>query len=350
MKKWREVLVSPDTSIISTISVINNSALQIALVTDHENHLLGTVTDGDIRRGILKGLSLDDPVEKIMCNNPTTAELNEKRESIFSKIKINKIHHVPILDKDRRVVGIEVVDDLIVWKLMDNWVVVMAGGLGTRMRPHTVETPKPMLEIGGKPILETLLEKLIGFGFHKFYFSVNYKASLIKKHFGNGGKWNVTVRYLNENKRLGTAGSLSLLPKLDYYPILVINGDIITNVNFRQLLKYHHEHEVPLTMAVREYNFELAYGIVQIDNYYYESIEEKPIKKFLINAGIYVLEEPALDYIPKNEFFDMPELLQKIKEKKKKVAVFPIREYWLDVGQKNDFEKAEKDFEELNNQ
>ena len=347
MKEWKNVLISPTTSILKAVEIIDKSSLQIALVVDESRRLLGTVTDGDIRRGILEGLSLEEPVKKVMCHKPTFISLNEDPEKVKSIIKLKGIHQIPILDEDGCVVGMEVVENLIREDLRENWVVIMAGGLGTRLRPLTDNYPKSLLKVGKKSILETILEHLIFCGFRRFYISINYKAEIIRQHFGDGSGWGVEIRYLQEQKRLGTAGSLALIPGRNNLPLLVMNGDILTKVNFRQLLDFHTEHQVKATMCVREYHFQVAYGVVKINKHFFESIEEKPVHRFFINAGIYVLEPDILELIPKNKFFDMPTLFNKLLAQGSKPAAFPIREYWLDVGQIKDYEQANWDMEAL---
>lgn len=344
MSTWKGVLVLPEVSIREAILVLDKSAKQIILVVDRNNRLLGTVTDGDIRRSILTSVSLDDPIQKIMNSDPTVATIDESRESILVAMQRTGLHHIPLVDENHCVMGLETLNELIQSPTRGNWVVLMAGGLGSRLSPLTDECPKPMLKVGNKPLLETILENFIEYGFHRFYISVNYMADVVKSYFGDGSRWGVDICYLHEDQRLGTAGALGLLPKKPTEALLVMNGDLLTKVNFKQLLDFHSTHQAQATMCVREYDFQVPYGVVKIDAHRITSIDEKPIQRFFINAGIYVLEPEALDLIPSNTYFDMPLLFKKLIEQQKETAVFPIREYWLDIGQLSDYDRANGEF------
>ncbi|HZG59688.1 MAG TPA: nucleotidyltransferase family protein [Anoxybacillus sp.] len=347
MRNWKELLVSPSTSIIETMKNIDQTAAQIALVVDDDFRLLGTVTDGDIRRGILRGISLDDQVSKVMNKNPITMKKEASKQEIKRMFQEKKLRQLPILNKNNQVVDVIFSDVLFDSVSFDNWVVLMAGGLGTRLRPLTENIPKPMLTVGTKPILQTILESFIEHGFHQFYFSVNYKREIIKEYFGDGLGWGVSIQYLDEDQRLGTAGALSLFTEKPTKPIIVMNGDILTKVNFQQLLQFHEENASVATMCVREYQHQVPYGVVRTEGTRLCSIEEKPVERYFVNAGIYVLNPEALELIPKNEYFDMPALFESLIKLQKKTNVFPIREYWLDIGKMNDFEKANLEFSEV---
>lgn len=344
---WDNMLISPETSILKTLEIIDNNSRQIALVVDQGQRLLGTVTDGDIRRGLLKGRLLIDPVSTVMNAYPTVASLYDSRENIFALMKIRQLHQMPVLDEEGRVIKVEVLSDMFQPKLRDNWVVLMAGGLGTRLHPLTEDCPKPLLKVGNKPLLETILMNFIEQGFHRFYLSVNYKAEMIERHFGDGSRWNVEIRYLHEDKKLGTAGALSLLPKIPTEPIFVMNGDLLTKVNFEQLLDFHIAHNAIATMCVREYDYQIPYGLVKLDKHRLLGIEEKPIQRYFVNAGIYVLDPSAIALIPDNRYFDMPSLFDGLVKEKKQTIAFPVREYWLDIGRVSDFERANVEFAEV---
>ncbi|MED0658394.1 nucleotidyltransferase family protein [Bacillus smithii] len=347
MRNWKELLVPPSTSIIETMKNIDNTAAQIALVVDNDFRLLGTVTDGDIRRGILRGISLDDQVTKVMNKNPITMKKGTSKQAIKKIFQEKKLRQLPILNKNNQVVDVIFSDVLFDSLSFDNWVVLMAGGLGTRLWPLTENIPKPMLTVGTKPILQTILESFIEHGFHRFYFSVNYKREIIKDYFGNGLEWGVNIQYLDENQRLGTAGALSLFTEKPTKPIIVMNGDILTKINFQQLLQFHEESESMATMCVREYQLQIPYGVVRTEGTRLCSIEEKPTERHFVNAGIYVLNPEVLNYIPENQYFDMPSLFELLIKRQEKTNVFPIREYWLDIGKIPDFEKANLEFSEV---
>lgn len=340
MKDFKKIIVSLDTTIRETIQIIDSSAMQIALVVGSDNRLLGTVTDGDIRRGILHGMLLDEKVGKIMNPNPSVCSEDDAREVILARMDARHLRHMPVVDKDGRIVGLETHDELLTTKERDNLVILMAGGLGVRLRPLTENCPKPMLKIGGRPILETILLNFIEYGFRRFYISVNYMSEAIIEYFGDGTQWGVEIKYLRESQKLGTAGALGLLPERPSSPIFVMNGDLMTKVNFAHLVDFHASHRSKATMCVREYDFQVPYGVVKMDHHRITAIEEKPVQRFFVNAGIYVLEPEILDMIPKNDFLDMPTLFDHLIGAGSETSAFPIREYWLDIGHLEDFERA----------
>lgn len=347
MRRIDHLFVSSDATILKALQIIDQGVVQIALVVDEQQHLIGTVTDGDVRRGILKGLSMDSPVERIMNKSPRVSHIHDSREVIFAKMKQLNLKQIPILDDGGKVIRLALIDDMIKSNRKDNWVVLMAGGLGTRLGSLTKDCPKPLLKVGSKPILEVIMESFITHGFHRFYISVNYRADMIMDYFGDGSKWGVDIRYILEDKRLGTAGALSLLPEHPELPLIVMNGDLLTKVNFTQLLEFHDETGSEATMCVREYEFQVPYGVVKVNNHRLEGIEEKPTQKFFISGGIYVVNAKALQYIPMNEYFDMPSLFEKLIAAEYSTSVFPIREYWMDIGRTDDFEAANKHFNEV---
>ena len=250
MNEWKKILILPNTEIHEAIEIIDRNSLQIAVVASEDGTLLGTVTDGDIRRGILKGIPLNSPVIQIMNSHPVTIPKLNDRKNILNILKANKVRHLPVVDDARRIIGIERLDELLTEPHSDNWVVVMAGGLGKRLEPLTNDCPKPMLKIGEKPVLETIIEQFVRQGFSRFCFSVNYKSEQIRNYFGDGSKWGVEIHYIDETNRMGTAGSLSLFPFETTEPILVINSDILTKLSFEQLLGFHMEHQAKATIAV----------------------------------------------------------------------------------------------------
>lgn len=345
MKDWKRTLISEHTSIREAIKVIDEGALQIALVVDENLRLLGTITDGDVRRGILKGIALEEPASRIMNANPRVAKAEQSRDEILKLLRQKLLHQIPVLNQEGCLVGLEVIEDLLRPQIRDNRVVIMAGGLGSRLGSLTNDCPKPMLHVGGKPILETIIEKFLEFGFQKFTVAVNYKAEMIMDHFGDGSKHGCNIEYLHENQPLGTAGALSLLPTLPTAPILVINGDVLTKVDYNHLLSFHHQHKAKATMCVREYAIQVPYGVVVVDDHRFVSIEEKPAHKFFINAGIYVLDPNALAMLTPGKHCDMPSLLNWVAQDRQETAVFPVREYWLDLGQIEDFNRARGEYD-----
>ncbi|MGG3563598.1 nucleotidyltransferase family protein [Neobacillus rhizosphaerae] len=346
MKNWREILISPKTTILTTMKIIDQASLQFAVVVNENQKLLGTVTDGDIRRGILRGLPLETSITEVMNRLPVF-ELSGKKPFYYREImRKRKLKQLPIVNNKKQIQNILFSEEMATALQKNNTVVLMAGGLGTRLRPLTNEIPKPMLKVGDKPILETIIESFNGFGFHKFILTVNYKKEIVKDYFQDGAHLGVQIEYIEEEKRLGTAGALSLLPERLNDPFFVMNGDLLTKINYEQLLDFHNETKSISTMCVREYEYQIPFGVIEIDHHRLMSIEEKPIHKSFVNAGIYVLSPDVLEFVPQNVFFDMPDLFKKLMEHRKErvISAFPLREYWLDIGRLDDFEKANGDF------
>lgn len=344
MKTWEQLLITPRVSLREAISRIDAGNAQIVLVVDAQRKLLGTVTDGDVRRGILRGLALDAPVTEVMNREPTTAGHAEERSAILALMKRRLIHQIPLVDEAGAVVGLETLDELLAPGRRDTPVVLLAGGLGMRLRPLTAEVPKPMLRVGEKPILESILGSLIEYGFWKFWLAVNYRADVIEKHFGDGTRWEVEIRYLRENEKLGTAGPLSMLPPLGDEPVLVMNADILTRVNFAHLLDFHRRSEAAATVCVREHRYTIPFGVVTMQDSLLTLIEEKPVHRTMVSAGIYVLEREAVALVPKDRPYDMPTLLQALVDRGMRTAGFPIHEYWLDIGRLEDLQLANEYF------
>lgn len=344
---WKKTLVRPEMSIQEVLAVIDDSALQIALVVNEKGQLLGTVTDGDIRRALLKHIDLSQPIASIMNPHPRYISCTQSRENALQLMKNHKLHHIPILDRDKCVVGMEVAQSFFIPPQHDNLVILMAGGLGQRLKPLTENCPKPLLKVGGKVLLETILENFISEGFNKFYISVNYRAQMIMDYFGDGSRWGVSIQYLQEDKPLGTAGALALLPAKPREPFMVMNADILTKINMAKLLEFHKEKQGIATICVKEHHKEIPYGIVAFEENHLQHIEQKPVQRFFINAGIYVLNPEVLDYIPLQSFFDIPDLIKKLLEEGKVIKVFPIREYWIDIGRLDEYERANHEFNEV---
>jgi len=340
MRNWRSVLLSSDATLADAIACIDASAHQIALMVDAQQRLLGVMTDGDVRRAILRGVPMSVSADSVMNRTPLTAPQGTSDKQLLALMRRHVVHQMPIVTQAKQVVGLVLIDDLIGAREKPNWVVLMAGGLGTRMRPLTERTPKPMLALHGKPILESILENLVGEGFRRFFLAVNYKADVIEEHFGDGSRWGAAISYLREEQRLGTAGALSLLPEAPSLPIVVMNGDLLTHASISNLLDFHVALSSTATMAVRQYDLQVPYGVVRTAGEQITAIEEKPIQKFLVNAGIYVLSPPALTHIPRQAFFDMPTLFERLQAAGATTVAFPLREYWLDIGCPEDYDRA----------
>lgn len=329
----------------NAIEVLNKEALRIAMVVDQDARLLGTITDGDIRRALTRYLNMDARVTEFMSKDPKMVNKDESRENILKMMQSSDLLQIPIVDEDGRVTGLETLQHLLEKKKFDNPVFLMAGGLGKRLRPLTDHMPKPLLRVGVKPILETILDQFISAGFYNFYISTHYKAEMVRQHFGDGSEWDVSIQYVHEEEPLGTAGALGLLPDdMPNLPVLMMNGDLLTKVDFQQLLRFHIEHEGQATMCVREYDFQVPYGVIQAKGHRIEGIVEKPVHKFFVNAGIYVLSRQIIDTLDGETYIDMPNMLENYIENEGEVNMFPIHEYWLDIGQMEQFDQAQDDY------
>lgn len=347
MNSIKDILVNENTTIKETLQIIDKGTMRIALVVNNNDELLGTINDGDIRRAILNGFDLDKSIESVYYRTPTICSINDSKETIVQKAIKNKVYQIPIIDNNNKLVDIEDLATLLTNENRKNKVILMAGGLGTRLQPLTNNIPKPLLKVGSKPILQTIIENFSIYGFKDIIISVNYKAGMIKDYFQDGSKFGVNIKYVEEDKRLGTAGALSLINESINEPFFVMNADLLTNINFSHFLDFHLQGNSVGTMCVREYDFQVPYGVIETDNGKITSIIEKPIHKFFVNAGIYLLSPLVLKMIPKNTFYDMPTLFEELINKQENVLSFPIHEYWLDIGKMEDFKRAQIEFSNL---
>lgn len=333
-------LLTAESTLYEAIQALDETGIGFLAFVDDAQHLVGILTDGDLRRGILnKKTELID----IINTTPTTLEYDTPRQDIIAKLKSLHRRHMPLVDQNnifKKVFSLDEVDFI----SKDNAVVIMAGGLGSRLGELTKETPKPMLQIGDRPMLRHLVEQFRDQDFRRFIFCLNYKKEVIKNYFGSGEKFGVHIDYIIEEQRMGTAGALSLLTEELKEPFFVINGDVLTDIDLNALLDFHKRKANLATMCVQSFELQVPYGVIVTDNLsQIKDINEKPSFSFNINAGIYVLNPETLDYIPKNEFFDMPTLFQKLIDKKNNCSVFNLQDYWLDIGQKGDLKKANQD-------
>ncbi len=344
MKNWKKILLKPTNSIETTIQVLHSGGIRIALVVDSNNKLLGTVTDGDIRRALIGHIDMGCAVEEIMNCTPSTAFKSDPSDLVMSKMKSRDLLSIPLVDKQGTLVGLETLQHLLKNKKYDNPVFLMAGGFGTRLHPLTETKPKPLLNVGNRPILETIVKQFIDAGFHNFYISTHYKAEMIRDHFGDGSNWGVKIEYLHEDNPLGTAGSLGLLPDNGLLPVVMMNGDLLTKISFEHLLDFHYEQGGLATMCIREYDLQVPYGVVDIEDQHVVGIVEKPVQKLFVNAGIYVLDPKLINCVDGTSYLDMPNLLESQIEQGEQINVFPIHEYWLDIGRMEEYEQAHKHY------
>jgi len=344
MKDIKKVSIAPTTSIREAMEKIDEGGIKIALVTDDNLTLLGTISDGDIRRAILKGINLDDSIVNIYNTNPIKAYADTPVTKLKKLARHHNILRIPIVDDEEKLICLELVEEMSISSTKPNKVILMVGGLGTRLRPLTDNTPKPMLHVGGKPILETIIERFAIYGFVNIVMCIGYKSHVIQDYFGDGSSFGVNIEYILEDKRMGTAGALSLLKEKLTDPFFVMNGDLLTNVNFDHLCDYHIENHSKATMCVREYDFQVPFGVVNLKGHNIASIEEKPVHNFFVSAGIYMLNPGCIDMIPNDEFYDMPTLFEKMIAQEDNVISFPLREYWLDIGRIEEYKKANNEY------
>ena len=348
-KHFSSLIVSPDSTVRSVIACIDRNGKGIAMVLDADKHLIATVTDGDIRRAILAGLDVDVPVRELLSRRtnmspegPITAPLGTPDATLLHIMADTTIRHIPLVDQDNRVVDVALLSELVREYELPLRAVVMAGGFGTRMRPLTNDLPKPMLPLGNRPLLQLIVEQLRDAGIRQVNVATHYKGDVISDHFKDGQDFGVDIRYVKEDQPLGTVGALSLLEESDE-PLLVINGDILTRVDFRSMLHFHREHNADLTVAVRQYELSVPYGVVDTDGVNVKGILEKPVVRQFINAGIYLLSPAVRRMIPNGQPYDIPDLIQLLLQKSGTVVCFPIREYWLDIGKADHYDQAKSD-------
>lgn len=345
--EWKNLLLTPSSTILDALAIINKESLKVALVVRQDNYLMGVVTDGDIRRGLLKHLSLSDSVSMVMNTNPITAEFDTENKVLIALMASRSILFIPLM-KGGTVVGLETMQGVLSKPIYENPVFIMAGGFGTRLRPLTECCPKPMLKVGGKPILELLLCRFIKAGFKNIYISTHYMPEQITNYFGDGSAWGANIRYVHEETPLGTGGALGLLPTdIPTLPLIMINGDILTTVDFERLIDFHNKYQPAATMCVRDYEHQIPFGVISGDGHRIIEMQEKPIQRYLVNAGIYVVSPDVFRSVPSQKYIDMPTLLEQKIAKKQDVLMFPLHEYWLDIGRIDDFNKAQLDIKGL---
>jgi dTDP-glucose pyrophosphorylase len=337
---WRKALLSQGATIQQAISNLDESGVQIALVICAQGRLLGSVTDGDVRRGLLKGLELNGPVEQIMSANPMVVPPEMGREMVLHLMHANKIHQVPIVDADRCVVGLHLWDEVVEAAERPNTMVIMAGGVGKRLLPFTEDCPKPMLPVGGKPMLELIIDRAKMDGFTHFIVSVHYLGHMIEEYFGDGQKWGVNITYLHEDSPLGTAGAISLLNPRPKAPFVVTNGDVLSDIRYGEMLDFHLRHGALATMAVRLHEWQNPFGVVRTEGISIVGFDEKPIHRTYVNAGIYVLDPAVLDHLVAGNVCDMPTLFERVQQEGQSTIAYPMHEPWLDVGRPDDLQRA----------
>jgi len=341
-KIWRKAILSETSTIRDAIGCLDLVAIKIVLVVDASKKLLGTISDGDIRRGLLRGLDMGSPVTTVIHRNPLVAPPDMSRETIMQLMVANKIQQIPLVDDHRQVVGLHLWDQIATPQARPNMMVIMAGGKGTRLYPHTAHCPKPMLPVGGKPMLEHIIERAKANGFNHFMLAIHHLGHMIEDYFGNGSKMNVRIDYIREQTPLGTAGALGLLERRPEVPFLVTNGDVLTDINYGELLDFHIRHQAAATMAIRIHEWQHPFGVVKTRGLDIVGFEEKPLARTHINAGVYVLSPDALNALSVDMNCDMPTLFERLQAEGQRTVAYPMHEPWLDVGRPSDYETAQR--------
>ena len=337
-------IVKTDSLIKNAIASIEESKIKIAFVADENNKIIATVTDGDIRRGLLKGFTLEDTVEKFMRSSFKSVSVGAGKSLARQIMQKAQVKQIPEIDSEGCITGVHLIDGfLLPNNNLPNSVLLMAGGRGERLRPLTDSCPKPMLEVGGQPILEIILEKFIKAGIRSFYVSVGYLKEQIIDYFGDGSNWDVEIKYLEEDYPLGTGGAVKLIKEKIRDPLIVMNGDIITSFNLERLLDFHKRKQSSATLCVRESHLISPYGVVETSGEKLVDIKEKPVITQLVNAGIYILNQSIIDLIQNDKAIDMPDLFIEALNKEYSIFTFPIYEYWLDIGHLQTLEQAKRD-------
>ena len=340
-KNWKKTILKEKSTIRDAIKSLNSSSLKIVIITDNKNKLLGIITDGNIRRAMLKQVNLNSNVKNILVKKPVTVSYEVKYSDVVLIMKKNKIMQVPVVDENNIVIGLHTIDEVSDFNKKNNLFVIMAGGRGIRLKPITDSVPKPMIKINNKPMLEIIVNKARSEGFKNFVITTYYKSRLIRDYFGNGKKFNVNITYINEKKPLGTGGALAFLENKTENPVVLTNCDLISDINFSDMLKFHKKNDFHATMAVRNEIITSQFGVVKIKGNKLLSIIEKPTMNQFINTGIYVLNHDFLKNIKKNIRIQMTDLINK-KVKKNNIGVYPIHEDWTDIGQMNDLNRIRK--------
>jgi dTDP-glucose pyrophosphorylase len=337
----KKCCVRESTTILEAMRTITDAAVGIALAVDENGRLIGVLTDGDIRRALLNGATLDSPIAPYVNRNCASVRPQDDRTHVLDMMQSRYISQIPVLDGDGRLVGLHLLREMLGAVARPNWAVIMAGGKGTRLRPITENLPKPMIKVAGRPILERLVLHLVGFGIKRIFISINYLGHMIETHFGDGSKFGCRIEYLRELQEMGTGGALALLPEKPAHPFLVLNGDLVTQFNVEKLLKFHERGAYAATLAVRRYFHQVPFGCLDVSDQQVRRIEEKPMLQQLVNAGTYVISPAALEHIPKT-FFPITNLFEQCLQRNEPLGAWELEEDWLDVGQKEQLKQAQE--------
>jgi dTDP-glucose pyrophosphorylase len=339
-ERWRQATLPTSANIAQVIQNLNQVALKIVMVINDAGELVGTISDGDIRRGLIKGLDVNSPISEIIHHTPLVVPPEMERAMVIQLMVSNKIQQIPVVNQQHHVVGLHLWNEVAKPAVRPNMMVIMAGGIGTRLRPYTENCPKPLLPVAGKPMLEHIIERAKSEGFTRFVLAIHYLGHMIEDHFRDGSRLGVEIEYLREEAPLGTAGALSLLKSLPSTPFLVTNGDVITDIRYGEFLDFHIRHAAAATMAVRIHEWQHPFGVVQLDGVDIVGFDEKPIARSHINAGVYALDPVALSVLTADAHCDMPTLFERLQADSQRTVAYPMHEPWLDVGRADDLRLA----------
>lgn len=341
MNNWQACVLNQSSTVQDVIQNLNATSARAVLIVDSDQKFVGIVVDGDIRRGMLRGVVLTDQISEIINRNPITVSLSIKRVEALKMMEDLKVLHLPIVDVSGQLCGLHLFNEQPTESTLENLFLIMAGGFGRRMGSLTSRTPKPMLEFAGKPILEHLIISARNVGFKNFAIAIHYLGEVIEDYFGDGSRLGINIKYLRETEPLGTAGAIRLLEPIPKIPFLVSNADLISNIDFAALLDFHKTQSCDATMAVRTHQWQNPFGVVEIVDGRITNIIEKPILHSTISAGIYVLNPSVVELLNHSESCDMPTLFQRLFEWKGRLFAFPIHEEWNDIGFKTELESAQ---------
>ena len=343
MIEGQHFYLKASNSVLDVINNIEDSEYQICFIVDDSDSLIGSITDGDIRRGLIEGHSIDSNASQIMNSNPISILSTQSEREAQTIMTANQIKQLPVINKENQLIGLYLMDQILNLAPKDNQILIMAGGFGKRMMPLTENLPKPMLEVAGKPILEHIILNAKSQGFRKFVIAIHHLGNVITDHFGDGSNFDISIQYIHEKEPLGTAGALSLIDPQPQLPFIVTNGDIMTDVNYSNLLHFHESNQSEATMTIKKYELQNPYGVVNTKGLEIISFEEKPIQISYVNAGIYAINPASLKYLKLNEPCDMPDFFERLKLNKHLITAYPIHETWADVGRPIDLSNANKE-------
>ncbi|EIU9967814.1 nucleotidyltransferase family protein [Campylobacter coli] len=335
--------LTPDSSIEEALKVVGQERVRLGIIVDKKDNFLGVISDSNIRKALIKGKNLQSKIKDIYTKNPITIKENTSKNELLKLSAKTDIYDFPVLNDKKEVISIKSISSLLNRQVNSNFVIIMAGGLGTRLKELTKDTPKPMLKVGKKPILESIVQRLKEQNFENFIFCVNYKKQIIEDYFKKGKDFGVKISYIKERKKLGTAGALSLIKQDFKESFIVMNADILTELDFNELLKVHKDSKALMSVCVREFKQQIPFGVIEQNKGFITNITEKPVQKFLVSAGIYVCEPEILELLNKNEYLDMPELIKLVMQKDR-VNTYLIHDYWIDIGRLDEFVKANEEF------